>query len=88
ILNIELRSEDGSQLIKSTTQPFDSFQFDDVPRGTYTVRIHSSAKVQKYLYPIEKPTSALENAPTRFADFRVTMDGTRPQFENFVIDWD
>lgn len=87
IYNIELRSEDGSQLIQSTTQPFDRFQFNDVPRGTYTIRIHSSSKVQKYLYPIEKPTTPLENAKTRFADFRISMDGTRPQFENFVIGW-
>lgn len=87
ISHIELRSEDASELLKTTTQPYDKFQFNDVPRGTYTIRIHASPQVEKFLYPIEKPTSASQDGKARLADFQIKMDGIRPQFENFVIHW-
>ena len=82
---VELRSENGSELIR-TQMPIDNrIRFDDLTEGTYTVRIFTDKKAQ-FFAPEEKVSSThKEDGQEFFADFKIVMDAGLVQYENFVL---
>lgn len=86
VQKVELRSANGSELLRSSTADDNHFRFDDIAAGTYTLRIFTS-KEQTFQLPKIKHAQQLTPDGGYFADFKIAMDGKRPQYENFVLNW-
>ncbi len=81
---VELRSDNGSEVLRSFVPADNEFRFDDLNEGIYTLRVFTDKKAQ-YFAPAELVSEYDKDTRKYYADFRIRMDRGFAQYENVVL---
>lgn len=82
---VELRTANGGAVLRSTApDERGTFRFERLASGAYTIRIYST-KQDWFDHPVKKRLEPTSDRSSYFTDFTITIDGSRPEFEIFVL---